>query len=122
MQLSDFVNRTDQMNMKNKIANKELFEFEKKVRGKQNQVTLNFHSDLICNDLADKVWNGINYLVHVGIDYHGSAGIGGYSFATNKYDKFMDWDIFREFVNGLLITFSDYKRNEEAEQLSLFDM
>ena len=123
MVLRDFIDYDSFRYINEKINNKAKFEYIREVKGDKNKVKLRLDGRYISDDLVNDVWHGINYLVGMQIDYHGTAGIGGWSYCVNDYSNYKDWETFSNYIHGLLVTFSDYereKKNEIFDQMSLF--
>lgn len=122
MDIYSFINENDLKEIESKIKRKEKFEFKKAVKGKQDKVEIDFHSSVIDQKLADDIWNGETYLVHIDFSYNGKTkGYGGNSYATNEYKEFINgWQHFREWFNKRM-SFPDYDHHPMKEnQMSLF--
>lgn len=123
MNIYDFISESNLSQIEKKIKSKQPFAYKKTVKGVKDKITISFYSANVSKELADDIWNGEQYLVHIQIDHNGKTnGIGGYGYATNKYKEFINgWAHFKQWFDGLLICYSDYKTKRESNQMSLFD-
>ena len=119
MTLSDLCNREELMSIREHIANRELFEHRKAAKGQGWRVELRILSNFIPQDLANQLWSGRNYLVHVDVDYNSPEGIGGGGYASDTFERFETWERFEQSMEGRLLQFPFYER-ERDDQLSLF--
>lgn len=122
MDIYSFINENDLKEIENKIKRKEKFEFRKSVKGKQDKVSIDFHSQVIDEELANDIWGGETYLVHIDFSHNGKTlGYGGSGYATNEYKEFINgWQHFKEWFDKRM-PYLDYDHHPMKEnQMSLF--
>lgn len=119
MNISDFVTVDRYEEIKNKIKNKELFAVDvaKKENGTVYRVVIDGRK--VDDSLAERVWNGHNYIVGFNSDYSGKLGFGGCGGATDVFDFVESWESFKEWFNAKMKRYKDYEV-EEYGQLCLF--
>lgn len=119
MNISDFVTVDRYEEIKKKIKNREPFVIDaaKKEKGTSYRVVIDGRN--IDEVLAERVWNGHNYIVGFSSDYSGKLGFGGGGGATDVFDFAESWDSFRKWFNSKMKRYENYEA-EEYGQICLF--
>lgn len=121
MTISDFVSKCCFDQIKGCIDKKEVFEHRKEHKKNGGSITITLKGCNIEQELADKIWNGHNYLVHFDVQYNGRefGGLGGCGFAMDDFSIFESWDKFKDWFNNRMKRYNGYEVEKE-EQMSLF--
>ena len=123
MNINDFMNVNELSKIAQCIREEKSFEYKKEKKENGTKFTFYLHNSRVDESLGRKVWNGKTYLVHIGVDYQGKLGIGGFSWANNEFSMFMSWEKFIPWFNTVMKQFKEYKKEETFEyQMSLFEM
>ena len=121
MNIRNFVSPEKVEWMAKKIGQREPFDYRADHKEGKEQVVVNLYARFLEDKkVIQDIWHGNDYLVHFSMNRHGKLyAYTGFGFAVDKFWMFDNWDVFKNWFDKRMCSYSDYER-EEYGQISLF--
>lgn len=119
MDITSFVSKEQWLSIKNCVESRSVFSHKSEANGGGNRITLRLDSHFVDAKTAKNIWHGNDYLVGFNVEYRGKAGIGGFGYCIDLFDKLQTWEDFKAWIDSSLKRFEGYEI-EEYGQMCLF--
>ena len=123
--ISNFISKSSFEAIRWSMKQRKAFEYQKEVKTKEGKFQVHLDAKYMNPDVAEKIWNGQDYIFGVDVNYIGpKVGFGGMGHCFSNYEEiFSSWDSFKKWFDKQMKPFEKYgyETDDEYGQMSLFE-